>query len=72
MTIFERVIRALIYLCVLALCFFLIVYVLAAIGFPLPHPVLLILRVIFILIGLLVLVRLFIGTAWPPNWRFFP
>ena len=40
----ERLIYALIYLCGLALCFYLIVWVLGAIGIVLPHMVVVILR----------------------------
>jgi hypothetical protein len=59
MNIFERVIRALLYLCALALCFFLILWVLGAIGIALPAMVITILKVMFVLIAILVLVRLF-------------
>lgn len=61
MGLFERVIRALLYLCVVALCFFLCVWVLAQLGIALPYMVITILKVMFVLIAILVLVRLF----WP-------
>ena len=61
MGLFERVIRALIYLCVIALCFYLIVWVLGALGVLLPYMVLNILKVMFCLVAILILVRLF----WP-------
>lgn len=60
MGLLERVIRALIYLCVVALCFFLIVWVLGMLGIALPGMVITILKVIFVLIAILVLVRLFL------------
>ncbi len=61
MGLFERVIRALIYLCVIALCFFLVVWVLGQLGIALPYMVISILKVIFVLVAILILVRLF----WP-------
>lgn len=70
MGIFEALIRALIYLCVIALCFFLTVWVLAELGIILPAMVITILKVIFVLIAILVLVRLFLpamsGFSWFP------
>lgn len=70
MSILEAVIRALLYLCAIALCFFLIVWVLGALGLALPPMVLTILKVMLILIAILVLVR----TLWPPlsSVRWFP
>lgn len=59
MGLLERVIRALLYLCVIALCFFLIVWVLGVLGVALPYMVVTILKVMFVLIAILVLVRLF-------------
>lgn len=59
MGLLERVIRALLYLCVIAICFYLIVWVLGVLGIALPHMVLTILKVMFVLIAILVLVRLF-------------
>lgn len=61
MGLFERVIRALLYLCVIALCFFLILWVLGQLGIALPVMVITILKVMFVLIAILILVRLF----WP-------
>jgi len=61
MGLFERVIRALLYLCVIALCFFLILWVLGQLGIALPSMVIVILKVMFVLIAILILVRLF----WP-------
>jgi hypothetical protein len=59
MGLLETVIRALIYLCVIALCFFLCVWVLGVLGIALPAMVVTILKVIFVLIAILILVRLF-------------
>lgn len=68
----EAVIRALIGLLLIALAFFLIVYVLAAIGVVLPSMVILIFKLIVGLIAILYLVRLFapfVGgfTLFPPG-----
>lgn len=72
MGILEAVIRALLYLCVIALAFFLCVWVLGALGLALPYMVLAILKIMFVLVAILVLVRLFwplIGgmTLFPPR-----
>lgn len=64
----ERVIYALIYICGIALCYFLIVWVLGAIGLHLPPMVLNILLVVLVLVAILVLWRLFAGSGirlWP-------
>lgn len=70
MGILEAVIRALLYLCAIALAFFLIVWVLAALHIGLPEPVLSILKVMFVLVAILVLLR----VLWTPlaNVRWFP
>jgi Flp pilus assembly protein TadB len=68
MGIFEAVIRALIYLCVVALVFFLCVWVLGQLGIALPVMVINILKVIFVLIAILVLVRLFWPIVSAQNW----
>jgi hypothetical protein len=70
MGFFEALIRTLIYLCVIALCFFLVIWVLAEIGIALPAIVITILKVIFVLIAILVLVRL----LWPfvSGYNWFP
>lgn len=68
MGLFERVIRALIYLCVIALCFYLCVWVLAALGVALPYMVMNILKVIFVLIAILILIRLFYPVIQGQNW----
>jgi uncharacterized membrane protein len=59
-----NLIRALIYLCVIALCFYLAVWVLGMLGVALPVMVIRILGVIFILIAILVLYQL----LWPFVW----
>jgi hypothetical protein len=61
----ERVIYALIYICGIALCYFLIVWVLGAIGLHLPVMVLNILLVVLVLVAILVLWRLFAGAGIP-------
>lgn len=65
----ERVIYALIYICGIALCYFLIIWVLGAIGLHLPPMVLNILLVVLVLVAILVLWRLFAGSGirWWPN-----
>lgn len=70
MGLLESIIRALIYLCCIALAFFLCVWVLGQLGVALPYMVLNILKVIFVLIAILILIRLFwpvlSGTTWFP------
>jgi putative effector of murein hydrolase LrgA (UPF0299 family) len=64
----ERVIYALIYICGIALCYFLIIWVLGAIGLHLPGTVVNILLVVLVLVAILVLWRLFAGSGirlWP-------
>jgi hypothetical protein len=64
----ERVIYALIYLCGIALCFYLILWVLGAIGIHLPPMVVNILIVVLVLVAILILWRLFAGSGirwWP-------
>lgn len=64
----ERVIYALIYICGIALCYFLIIWVLGAIGLHIPPMVANILLVVLILVAILVLWRLFAGSGirlWP-------
>lgn len=68
MGIFEALIRALIYLCVVALCFFLCIWVLGVLGIALPMMVITILKVIFALIAILILVRLFLPALSGYNW----
>lgn len=64
----ERVIYALIYICGIALCYFLIIWVLGAIGLRLPDMVQTILMVVLVLVAILVLWRLFANSnirLWP-------
>ena len=68
MGILDRVIRGLLYLCVIALAFFLIVWVLGQLGIALPAMVLVILKVMFVLIAILVLARLFLPLVGGVNW----
>jgi hypothetical protein len=70
MGFFEALIRALIYLCVIALCFFLSLWVLGELGIMLPAMVITILKVIFILVAILILVRLF--APFVTNVKLFP
>jgi hypothetical protein len=58
---FEALIRALISLCLLALAFFLILWVLGEVGIALPAMVISIIKVIFVLVAILVLFNL----LWP-------
>jgi hypothetical protein len=71
MGFFEAIIRALIYLCCVALVFFLCLWVLAQLGISLPVMVITILKVIFVLVAILILVRLFwpvvSGYSWFPS-----
>lgn len=70
MGFFEALIRALIYLCLVALAFFLCIWVLGQLGLALPLMVITILKIIFVLVAILILVRLFWpyveGATWFP------
>jgi hypothetical protein len=68
MGIVEAVIRALLYLCCIALAFFLCLWVLSELGIALPIMVITILKVMFVLIAILVLVRLFWPMASGYQW----
>ena len=61
----ERIIYALIYLCGIALCFYLVLWVLGAIGIHLPPMVVNILIVVLVLVAILILWRLFAGSNFP-------
>jgi hypothetical protein len=64
----ERVIYALIYICGIALCYFLIIWVLGSIGIHIPAMVLNIMLVVLVLVAILILWRLFAGSGirlWP-------
>jgi hypothetical protein len=56
---FEAIIRALLYICGIVLCYFLIVWVLTEIGITIPVMVLHVLMVMLVLVCILVLYRLF-------------
>jgi uncharacterized membrane protein YtjA (UPF0391 family) len=68
MGMLERVIRALLYLCAIAICFYLILYVLGVLGIALPAMVVGILKVMFVLVAILVLVRLFYPWFADQDW----
>jgi hypothetical protein len=70
MGFFEAVIRALLYICGLMLLFFLVVWALGAIGLALPIMVERIILVMFVLVAILVLARLF--YPWVSTARLFP
>ena len=57
----ETVIALLIYVCIIALVFYLIVYVMGVLGIALPPKVLQILMVIFALIVILMLYQALVG-----------
>jgi hypothetical protein len=61
----EAIIRALLYICAIVLCYFLILWVLAAIGLEIPAMVVKIIMVMLILVCILVLYRLF--SPWFGN-----
>lgn len=65
----ERIIYALLYLCGIFLCYYLIIWVLGALGVHLPAQVLNVIMVMLALVAILVLVRLFWplvqGRLWP-------
>lgn len=68
MSFFERIIRALIYIALVALAFYLIIWVLGAIGLVLPVMVERILLVILVLFAILVLFRLFWPVVSDHDW----
>lgn len=59
---FGALIRSLIFICFLALGYYLVLWVLSSIGLAIPHMVLVILGVILVLVAILVLYRL-----WAPH-----
>lgn len=61
MSFFEALVRALIYLAFCVLAFYLTVWVIEYLGFPLPMMVMRCIMVIFVLCGILTLYRL----LWP-------
>ena len=68
MGMIERVIRALIYLCVIAICYYLIIWVLGVLGIHIPAQILTIMMVIFALVAILVIIRLFYPWFQEQNW----
>lgn len=68
MGILKPVILALLYLCAVALAYYLTIWVLASLGIALPAMVLVILKVMFVLIAILVLARLFLPLVGGINW----
>jgi hypothetical protein len=69
-SIIERVIRALLYLIGIAICYYLVIWIFAVIGIHIPVEITRLLMAAFGLIAILVLVRLF----WPyvSGGRWFP
>jgi hypothetical protein len=65
---FGNVIRALIYLCFLALAFYLVVWVIGELGIMIPLMVIHIIGVIFVLVAILVLYQLFWPSLSGINW----
>lgn len=62
----ESIIMLLIWVCVLALVVYLVLWVLGALGIPVPAQVVKIVWIIFALIVLLLIVRMLLGgVAWP-------
>jgi drug/metabolite transporter (DMT)-like permease len=55
---FERIVRALIYVCFIAAAYYLIIWVIGQLGIALPAMVMHILAVILVLFAILILVRL--------------
>lgn len=68
MGLVEAVIRALLYLCIIAICFYLCIWVIAALGIGLPAMVITILKIMFVLVAILILVRLFYPFVQGQNW----
>ena len=68
---FERIIRALIALCFLAIIYYIVLWVISVLGIPIPPHVVQILLVIFVLLGILYIYRLFAGSwtfsLFPPD-----
>ena len=65
---FGQIVRALIYICFMALAFYLILWVLGSLGFALPGMVISILKVIFVLVCILILYQLFWPSIQGYNW----
>jgi hypothetical protein len=67
---FGAIIRALLYICGLAICYYLILWVLGMIGIALPHMVVTILGVMLVLVAILILYQLF--SPWLTGYQWFP
>ena len=65
---FGALIRALIYLCFLALAFYLCIWVIGELGIMIPLMVIHIIGVIFVLFAILILYQLFWPYASGFNW----
>lgn len=65
---FGALIRTLLFICFMALAYYLVIWVLGAIGLHLPREVLVILGVILVLIAILVLYRLWSPWFGGVNW----
>lgn len=66
----EAIVYALLWLCGVALGFYLILWVFAALGIALPAMVITILKVMLVLVAILVLIRLF--WPWASSFRVWP
>ena len=70
MDILRRVIWALIYLCIIVLAFYLVIWVLGALGIVIPAMAITIFKIILALIAILVIVQLFwpiiVSSGWGP------
>jgi hypothetical protein len=64
----ERVIYALLYLCMIVICYYLIIWVLGVLGIHIPPQILSIIMVMLVLIAILILVRLFWAGGGFPLW----
>ena len=65
---FERICYALLYLCGIFLCYYLILWVLAQLGIHIPEMVLRVFMVMLVIVAILVLYRLFSGVLNFPLW----
>lgn len=65
---FGAIIRSLIFICLMALAYWLCVWVLSIIGLVIPHMVLVILGVILVLLAILVLYNLWVPWISRVNW----
>ncbi len=66
---FERICYALLYICGIVLCYYLITWVLAELGIMIPLMVLHVIMVMLVIVAILVLYRLFAGVV---NLRLWP